>query len=64
MNPQGALRVVDLMQELVLELAAHPQALTFVPQEQTGGPVSCSGPGPAVDKKPKPSPSCGGMQTR
>jgi hypothetical protein len=64
MNPQGAIQVVDLMQEVVLKLAAHPQALTFIPQE-TGGPVSCSGPAPgAKTKVVQPSSGCGGQRAR
>ncbi|MHC4099758.1 MAG: M28 family peptidase, partial [Planctomycetota bacterium] len=63
MNPRGAIRVVDLMQQLLLELAAHQQALTFVPQE-AGGPVSCSGPGSADKKVVQPSSGCGGQRTR
>jgi hypothetical protein len=64
MNPLGAIRVVDLMQELLLELVAYPQALTFVPQE-VGGPVSCSGPGSDDKKKVAPPASgCGGQPTR
>jgi hypothetical protein len=64
MNPQGAIQVVGLMQEVVLELATHPQALTFIPQE-TGGPVSCSGPASgAKTSVVRPSSGCGGQGTR
>jgi hypothetical protein len=64
MNPQGAIQVIDLMQQLLTELADSPEALTFVPQE-TGGPVSCSGPAPAGKKKVvQPSSGCGGQRPR
>jgi hypothetical protein len=63
MNPEGAIRVVDLMQQLLLELAAYPHALTFVPQ-QPGGPVSCSGPGSADRKATQSASGCGGQRTR
>jgi Zn-dependent M28 family amino/carboxypeptidase len=59
LDPRGAIRVVNLMQQILLELAAHPQALSFVPQE-TGGPASCSGPTPAGAKPEPPSSGCGG----
>jgi hypothetical protein len=64
MNPQGAILVVDLMQEVVLKLAAHSQALTFIPQE-TGGPVSCSGPASgAKTRVVRPASGCGGQGSR
>ncbi|MHC4415242.1 MAG: M20/M25/M40 family metallo-hydrolase [Planctomycetota bacterium] len=57
LNPQGAIRVIDLMQQVLAELAARPQALAFVAQE-TGEPASCSGP-PSAEARPE-KPSSGG----
>jgi hypothetical protein len=63
LNPRGAIRVVDLMQQVLLELAGRSELLVFVTQE-TGGPVSCSGPAPAGAQAEQPSSSCGGQRTR
>jgi hypothetical protein len=53
MNPRGAVRVVDLIEEVMLEMASGPRELTFIAQE-TGGPVVC----PVPEGEAKTS-SCG-----
>jgi Zn-dependent M28 family amino/carboxypeptidase len=60
MNPRGAIRIVDLMQEVLLEVAARPETLAFVAQDTTV-PVSCANPFPEDGKKAAPrSSGCGG----
>jgi retinol-binding protein 3 len=68
MNPAGAAKVIDLVEQIAKRLAEHPGALTFAAQSDIGGAVCCAqrpaeakvGGTMSADDKPAPLPDTQG----